>query len=217
VIERFGSGAAGLVTDLEDAGLDTSAFGEFASQSIPEAGVQPSTFDYSRAMPILIKWLPLVESTELKEVIARGMTGESIATGDGARVLLDEFRKAPGDQWSLKWAIGNALSTLADPGLADDLIALLQDRRHGAGRQMLCEALRRTKDPRAPDVLIGLISDADVSGHAIAALRDYGPKTSVPYLEKARPALEQVLSDRNSSDLAKRMARKSLERLDRTI
>ena len=127
---------------------------------------------------------------------------------------LVEFRKASDDEWSLKWAIGNALSTLADPGLADDLIALLRDPRHGRSRQMVCEALRRTKDPRAPDVLIDLIPDPEVGGHAIHALRSYGPKSSLPYLERARPALENVLADPGSSGFAQRMAKKSLERLD---
>jgi hypothetical protein len=213
-VERFGSDAIGLAADLERAGIDATGFGDFASRALPAAEVELSEFDYRRAMPILIKWLPLVETYELKEVIARGMTGESSAMGEGAKVLLNEFRRAPADEASLKWAIGNALSTLADASLGDDVIELVQDQRHGAARQMLCEALRRTNDPRAPDVLISLISDPDVSGHAIAALRDYGPKRSVPFLETARPALENVLSDRSSSDLAKRMARKSLERID---
>jgi hypothetical protein len=210
-MERFGSDAQGLAADLERAGISTSGFGEFGWA--PGLSKEPSSFDYERAMPILIKWLPRVESAALKEVIARGMTGEQSARGEGARALLAEFRKAPGDS-GLKWAIGNALSTLADSSLADDLIVLVQDRTHGRGRQMLCEALRRTKDPRAPDVLIGLIHDSEVGGHAISALRDYGPKTSLPYLERARPDLENVLRDKSSSDLAKRMATKSLERLD---
>ena len=215
-MERFGSDAYGLAADLERAGIDASGFGEFASTSNPEAGIEVWRFDYERAMPILIKWLPLVETSELKEVIVRGMTGEPSAMGEGANALVNEFLTAPDDGSSLKWAIGNALATLADAGLADDLIVLLQDRSHGIDSQMLCEALRRTNDPRAPDVLIELISDPDVGGHAIAALRDYGPTTSVRYLEKARPALENVLQDRSSSDLAKRVARKSLDRLDAT-
>ena len=47
-------------------------------------------------------------------------------------------------------------------------------------------------------------------------LRDYGPKTSLPYLKDARPALERVLSDPEASGYAQRMAKKSLERLDAT-
>jgi hypothetical protein len=45
---------------------------------------------------------------------------------------------------------------------------------------MLCDALKRTADPRAPDALIDLIDDDDIAGHAIYALRSYGPKTALP-------------------------------------
>ena len=79
---------------------------------------------------------------------------------------------------------------------------------------MLCEALRRTGDPRAPDVLIGLIRDQDVGGHAIDALRSYGPKSSIPHLQRARSALVEVLADPAATDFAKRMARASLQRVD---
>ncbi len=209
-MERFGSDGHGLVADLEQAGIDTSGFGEFGWT--PGLGKEPSQFDYERAMPILIKWLPLVNEAGLREVIARGMTGEPSARGEGARALLAEFRKPADD--NLKWVLGNALSTLADASLADDLIALVQDRTHGRGRQMLCDALRRTKDPRAPDVLIELIPDPEIGGHAIHALRAYGPKSSLPHLQRARPTLQKVLSDPSQSHFAQRMAKKSLERLD---
>ena len=205
MIERFGSDGHGLAADLEQAGIETSDFGKFASREIPEVGIELSRFDYERAMPILIRWLPLVKDAGLKEVIARGMIAEPSAMGEGAHALLEEFRKAPNDS-SLKWAIGNALSTLADASLADNLVSLLSDYTHGRGRQMLCEALRRTKDPRAPDVLIGLIKDPEAGGHAIHALRSYGPKSSLPYLEKARSALRSVLSYQSSSVFAKRRA-----------
>jgi HEAT repeat protein len=150
-----------------------------------------------------------------KEAIARSLTGEPAVNGSVARALIDEFRNAPQTaEWdSAKWAYGNALSTLADARVADDLIELVQDRRHGTARQMLCEALRRTEDPRAVDVLIELIPDPDVSGHAIDALRSYGPKSSIPHLQRARSMLEDVLVDPTATDFAKRMAKTSLERI----
>jgi hypothetical protein len=156
-MERFGGDAVGLAADLERAGIDPRGFGVFDSE-------EPSRFDYERAMPILIRWPPLVETADLKEVIARGMTGEPSAAGEGARELLSEFRKASVDEQGLKWAIGNAVSTLADPSIADDLIDLLGDQTQGSSRQMLCEALRRTEDPRAPEVLTDLIGDPEVGG-----------------------------------------------------
>jgi hypothetical protein len=207
-MERFGGDADGLVADLERAGISTTGFGEFGS--VP--GVEPSAFDYERAMPILVKWLPRAKTPALREVIARGMTGEPSAGGEGARALVAQFRVEPDEL--VRWAIANALSTLSSSEHADDLIDLLQDSRHGSGRQNLCEALRRTKDPRAPDVLIGLIRDPAVGGHAIHALRAYGPKSSLPHLRRCRPALEDVVADPKASGFARRMAKKSLERID---
>jgi hypothetical protein len=210
-MERFGEDALGLMEELEGAGIDPRGFGQFGT--VPELGIEPSTFDYERAAPILIKWLPRVRTPGLKELIARSLAGEPTAVG-GAEALVREFRGAPPSEWSLKWAIGNTLSSIADADLANDLIGLLQDRSHGLGRQMLCEALRKTGDPRAPAVLIDLIGDPDVAGHAIAALRNYGPKSSLPHLRRARPALEHVVDDASATDFARRMAKKALERLD---
>ncbi|HXV03822.1 MAG TPA: hypothetical protein VFP24_09650, partial [Gaiellaceae bacterium] len=81
---------------------------------------------------------------------------------------------------------------------------------HGTARQMLCDALKRTKDPRAPDVLIELIDDDDVAGHAILALRLYGPKTSLPHLRRARSKLEAVLDRPTATPFGKRQARAAL-------
>jgi HEAT repeat protein len=87
--------------------------------------------------------------------------------------------------------IGNALATLADDSITDELVELAQDRRDGRSREMLMDALARTKDDRALDALVELVDDDDVAGHAISALRRLGPRSSLPYLERARPALER--------------------------
>jgi HEAT repeat protein len=209
----FEQDADGLLAELESAGIDTWDFGRFGQA--PEVGIHPPAFDYANATPILIKWLPRVQTPPVKEAIARSLTGEAAARGVASPTLVDEFRRAPTtDDWnSAKWALGLALSTLADASVADDLIELLQDSRHGTARQMLCDALRRTKDPRAPNVLVGLIGDPEIGGHAIDALRSYGPKSSLPYLNRARPQLEAVLADPEASGFARRMASKSLERI----
>ena len=142
----------------------------------------------------------------------RHLTAEPEAERRGAAgILIGEFERA--EDASLKWAIGNALSTVATRDVADGLIGLLQDRRHGAAREMLCDALRRTKDPRAPEVLIELVDDDDVGGHAILALRLYGPRSSLPHLRRAEPKLLQVLGDEGVSPFTRRQADKALERL----
>ena len=103
-------------------------------------------------------------------------------------------------------------TTLADDSIADELVELAQDRRHGSSREMLMDALARTKDERALDALVELVDDDEVAGHAIAALRRLGPKSSLPYLERARHSLERQAAN-GATPLARRQARAALARL----
>lgn len=196
-----------LEAELEARGVDTTDFGIFSS-------VAPTTFDADRAAPILVEWLPRMTHLVDKEVIARSLTGTRTACAPAAAAIVEEFRQAPLDAETTKWAYGNALATLAGPEVADDLVELIRDKRHGIARQMLCDALKRTKHPRAPDVLIEVIDDDDDAGHAILALRLYGPKSALPHLERARPKLDAVLDRPTATPFAKRQAKAALERLD---
>jgi HEAT repeat protein len=195
-----------LEAELEANGIDTTDLGIFSS-------VVPTSFDYEAAAPTLVRWLPRLRDPVEKEVIARSLAGVKKAPPEAARVLIDEFRRDESETWIQKWAYANTLATIAGPEVADDLIELLHDRSHGRGREMLCDALKRTKDPRTPDVLIALIDDDDVAGHAISALRSYGPKSALPHLRTARPKLEAVLKRPTASPMAKKQAQKALERL----
>jgi hypothetical protein len=51
-----------------------------------------------------------------------------------------------------------------------------------------------------------------MAGHAISALRRLGPKSSLQYLERARPALERQAAA-GMWPIARRQARKALERI----
>jgi hypothetical protein len=162
---------------LRAAGIRDDDFGFFA-RDIPEAGIRAPRFDFEAAAPVLVDWLPRVKTALVKERIVRSLTGEKTATPLALEPLVAEFRRA--DDHGLKWAIGNALATLADDSIADELVELARDRRHGGSREMLMDALARTKDKRALDALVDLVDDDDVAGHAISALRRLGPKSSLP-------------------------------------
>jgi hypothetical protein len=194
---------------LRAAGIRDDDFGFFA-RDIPEAGIRAPRFDFEAAAPVLVDWLPRVKTALVKERIVRSLTGEKTATPLALEPLVAEFRRAD-DDW-LKWAIGNALATLADDSIADELVELARDRRHGRSREMVMDALARTKDGRALDALVALVDDDDVAGHAISALRRLGPKSSLPYLERARPALERQAAD-GEKLLARRQASAALARL----
>ena len=196
---------------LRAAGIADEDFGFFASRDIPEAGIRAPRFDFEAAVPVLVEWLPRAKTALVKERIVRSLTGEKAATPMALRPLVEEFWRA--EEHGLKWAIGNALATLADDSIADDLIELARDTRHGRAREMLMDALARTKDRRALGTLVELVDDEDVGGHAISALRSLGPKSSLPYLDRARPALERQATE-GATPLARRQATAALKRLE---
>ena len=141
---------------------------------------------YSSAIPILLKWLRTIPDLTLKESIVRTLS-VPWAKPAAAKPLILEFRESPNSANSgLKWAIGNALEIVADDSVVDDLIELVHDRRHGKSREMLVCALGNMDDQRAVDVLIGLLDDEEVAGHAIMALG----KLKAP---KARARIEVFL------------------------
>jgi HEAT repeat protein len=195
---------------LRAAGIRDDDFGFFAAGDIPEAGIRAPRFDFEAAAPVLVDWLPRVKTALVKERIVRSLTAEKAASPLALEPLVAEFRRA--DDPGVKWAIGNALATLADDSIADDLVELARDRRHGRSREMLMDALARTKDERALDALVELVDDDHVAGHAISALRRLGPKSSLPYLERARPALERQAAE-GVSPIARYQATRALERL----
>jgi hypothetical protein len=193
-----------MLDELRETGVNTEEFGVFR-----RAGGQPLD---ERAVPVLLAWLPRVEDSRAREAIARSLTGEAKAGQLGAgRVLVAEFPR-PENDFAAKWALGNALASLADASVADDLIALLREQEHGRAREMLCEALSRTRDPRAPAVLVELIDDDDVAGHAIACLR--GRRWN-DVLVEARPKLEAAASRPTASAFTRTQAARALEALAR--
>lgn len=79
---------------------------------------------------------------------------------------------------------------------------------------MFCDALVRTRDSRRIDVLIELIADDAVAGHAIVALRQCGFRRRVPEPERAKPLLLALLARPTATVFAKPQARKALTAID---
>jgi len=125
---------------------------------------------YTAAVPILTKWLPLVVNWDAKESIVRALSVPFAKSA--ASALIQEFRNAPAEQMLFKWAIGNALSIVADDSVFEDVASLVRDPRHGKAREMLAVALGNMKKtaPAAVAVLLELLADEDMAGHAVMAL-----------------------------------------------
>lgn len=95
---------------------------------------------------------------------------------------------------------------MADDSVYEDIVNLVRDARHGPARIMLALSLGNMKDPRAQDVLIGLLDDDLVAGQAIVAL---GKLKS----QKASPLIERFLT--HPKAWIRKEAKKALTRIEK--
>jgi len=162
-----------VIEDLKKAG--------YAIKTLDE--LRTSGTRYDSAVPVLLKWLPLISDESVKESIVRTL---SVPWAKPAAVmpLIAEFLGAPESADNLKWAIGNALRVVGDDSVFDHLRGLVRDSRHGKARQMIVLSLGKMKDPRVVDTLVELLDDEDVSGHALDALIKYDPRIAHRHLER---------------------------------
>lgn len=190
--------AAPVVQELREAGFDVETVGELPLKY----------HHYREAVPILVRWLPLVADPSVKEAIARGLTVRfARPTATPALIeAFDGYDELERRDFYAKWAIGNALSVVADDSVFDDIVRLARDRRHGRARQMLAFALGNMKNPQAVDVLLELINDADV---ATFTLRPLGKLRA----ERARGNIEGFL--RHSDPWVRKEAKRALEKIDK--
>ncbi len=131
--------------------------------------------------------LPEVHDFGVKEGIVRALTVKD-AIQVAASPLIHEYRQLLGDdkpgQSSLRWAIANALTVVATKDSVDGLIDLLGRPEGGSGRRMLALALGKLKAQQAVPLLIELLEDDEVVGHAVAALGTIKAPEARPYLVK---------------------------------
>jgi len=183
---------------------DLGAVG-FASRSL--ADLRHSGARYREAIPVLLDWLPRVTDVKVKGEVVRVLS-VPWAKPAATEPLIDEFRRldvsADPTGTGLRWTIGNALEVLFADANFEAFAELARDERYGKARQMVVLGLGKSKRPEAVDVLLGLVGDPDVDGHAVKALG----KLKAP---ESRPALESKLAD--SRAWVRSEARKALAKL----
>lgn len=148
---------------------------------------------WKTALPVLIRWLPLVTTPDIKEAIVRHLSVPwvgKVATAE----LIQEFKNAlPGS--SLAWAIGNALSIVDVRGFEKEILRLSKDPAYSIGRQMIVCGLSRLRDPEVEDTALRLLDDEDVKLHAIIALRKMKSRRALAHLEEllrdGRPSIRR--------------------------
>lgn len=193
--EEYREAAAPLLAELAAAGFDVPSVTALRHQG-PE---------WRGAIPILLAWLPRVENPDVKEDIVRALS-VPFATPAAAPALVAEFHRTDPSQEGLRWAIGNGLEVVADDSVLDDVVEVVRDRRNGKSREMFAVALGNMRDPRAVDVLIGLLDDGEVAGHAIMGLGKLGA-------QRARREIERFLD--HPKPWIRKEARKAIGRIDK--
>jgi HEAT repeat protein len=148
--------------------------------------------NYQEAIPTLLDWLQRVTNPDVKEDIVRALSVKWAKDTAAPKLLVTEFERAEDPTGAgLRWAIGNALEVLANDDIADGMIRLATDRRYGKAREMVVVGLGKLKNPRVTDVLLNLLSDEEVVGHAVMALgklRARGARSRIePLLNHSKP------------------------------
>jgi hypothetical protein len=138
---------------------------------------------YESAIPILLQWLPRLSSPDAKEGIVRALSVPWAKPAAGP-VLVAEFYEAPPEAEALRWAIGNALEVVVTPSLLDRIIDIVSRKEGGTARQMAVLSLAKIKNPKSVAVLIQLLNDDQVAGHAIMALRKLKAPEALDHLER---------------------------------
>ncbi len=188
-----------VVVDLRRFGIDLKSLDDLISAPIEE---------YRDGIPALIGWLPRIDNRAVKKAIVRALSVKE-AKPDAVPILLEEFVAASeSDDLGLAWVIGNALSVVADQSATDEIALLVRDRSHGRAREMLAVALGNIGSPEAADVLIGLLSDEEVAGHAVVSLRKLAPPS-------ARDALEPFAD--HPKTWIRKEARKAIAKIDKKL
>lgn len=188
---------SGILEDLTAAGYPVESISD----------LRESRTRYRAAVPILVRWLKRANSTFEEEQIVRALS-VPWAKDEAVGPLIDRFRALSGDDPQtrlLRWAIGNALEILWDDSRFDDLARLAQDPSFGKAREMVVLGLGRSRKSEAGKLLIELLRDPVVSGHAVKALGKLR-------LADARPGLESMLSDERA--WVRKEARRALLKLD---
>lgn len=143
---------------------------------------------YRKAIPILVAALPRVTEKKTLMEVVRALS-VPWAKPAATRPLIELFRRVEDSTGlGVRWAVGNALDVAWNDDDFDELVDLARDRSYGRSREMIVLGLARSKRPEAGEVLVELLNDADVNGHAVKALR----KLKLP---AARSGLERMLDD----------------------
>jgi HEAT repeat protein len=115
---------------------------------------------YPKAIPVLMKYLPLVSYVRNKEGIVRALTVPE-AKGLLVPLLVKEYLQLPIDKENLRWVIGNAVNATITESEVANIFPIVLNKENGLSRQMFVTALGKIKTDNVKSVLLQLSNDDD--------------------------------------------------------
>jgi HEAT repeat protein len=107
------------------------------------------------------------------------------ACGAAGPTLIRLFRIAHDrDGTGTRWIIPNSLEVAADHKITAEMIELATDTQFGRAREMVVIGLARLHSADAERVLIDLLRDDEVAGHAVVALGRLRSQSAAPEISK---------------------------------
>lgn len=131
-------------------------------------------------VPVIIKHIKLVEPINLKEWLLGCIKKRGLY--EASDFLLKEFKDSNDKLY--QWSIGDALEIIKDPSICDELITIAVDKSYGRARERIVAALGYYKENiKIRKILVDLLEDKDVTGHALEALKKCGEKEDITFIE----------------------------------
>jgi HEAT repeat protein len=160
-------------------------------------------------IPIMLKYLKNTEDEVDKEYLVRCLSVKGFS--EISTILLSEFYNAKRNGY--RWVIGNAFCLIRDSSILDEMLQIVVQKKYDSSRQMIVYGLGKYKDERVKKVLIELLDDDLVRGHALHALADLKDKSLIPIIEQYLNFDKSA--DKGINTYIKNAAKKALKRLEK--
>ena len=147
-----------LVRELWDAGVDVQSVWDLVNTNT----------EYPNAIPILVAHLSKDHHIRTVEGIVRALT-VPYAQGIATSSLIELFKRTDPES-ELKWLLGAAIAETATTESTAEVIRLLEDKKHGRGREYLPLALVHLSNNEATPILKRMLNDPIVKKNAVKAI-----------------------------------------------
>lgn len=128
---------------------------------------------------IIIEYIYIFNASNYKDAMVQLLNSKGF--NEATAILLNLYNDKSNNVD--KWNIGATLYSIQDKRFENNYIKIIKDKENGTSRQMIVILLGKLKCEKSIPVLIELLKDDDVNGHAIMALGYFKDEKLIQYIE----------------------------------